>query len=67
MAGSYEHLLGKTGKFTMDNIENLGDAHEALQHCYFIIKFLEKSNLSIKQASKKYFKTTMEERDKFVE
>lgn len=38
MAGSLNHIVDAgTGKFTMDSIDNLGDAHEALHDCYFII------------------------------
>ena len=38
MAGSLNHLIDEeTGKFTMDSIDNLGDAHEALEECFNII------------------------------
>jgi len=37
MAGSFNHIVDDDGKFTMDTIENLGDAHEALEDCYRII------------------------------
>lgn len=38
MAGSLNHIVdSETGKFTMDTIENLGDAHEALEECFNII------------------------------
>lgn len=38
MAGSLCHIVDdETGEFTMDNIDNLGDAHEALEECYYII------------------------------
>lgn len=40
MAGSYNHLKNKNGKFTMDHIENLGDAHEALEECWGMIHVL---------------------------
>jgi hypothetical protein len=36
MAGSLSHICGEDG-FTMDLIENLEDAHEALEECYNII------------------------------
>lgn len=37
MAGSLNHIINKRGRFTMDNIENLGDAHEALGECFALI------------------------------
>jgi len=37
MAGSLSHLVGIDGRFTMDLIENLGDAHEALEECFVLI------------------------------
>jgi len=41
MAGSLNHIVDDdTGKFTMKNIENLGDAQEALEECYEIISTL---------------------------
>lgn len=41
MAGSLNHIVDEdTGKFTMKNIENLGDAQEALEECYEIIRTL---------------------------
>ncbi len=40
MAGSYKHIVGPTGEFTMDTIENMGDAYEALEECFFLINFL---------------------------
>ena len=45
MAGSLSHIIeDKTGEFTMDYIENLGDAEEALEECYFILKTLVDSD-----------------------
>jgi hypothetical protein len=39
MAGSLSHIVdSRTGKFNMDLIENLGDAHEALQECFELIR-----------------------------
>jgi len=39
MAGSLNHIVDSgTGEFTMDLIENLGDAHEALVECFYLIK-----------------------------
>lgn len=40
MAGSYNHIVGDDGKFCMDLIENLGDAHEALEECFDMIACL---------------------------
>ncbi|MBW2097160.1 MAG: hypothetical protein JRI80_20080 [Deltaproteobacteria bacterium] len=40
MAGSYEHLVGNDGSFDMSTIENLGDAHEALEECFALINEL---------------------------
>ncbi len=38
MAGSINHIVDpETGEFTMELIENLGDAHEALEECYMFI------------------------------
>ncbi len=37
MAGSLSHIVGRDGRFRMDLIENMGDAHEALEECYDII------------------------------
>ncbi len=38
MAGSLSHIVDKNGNFTMDLIENLGDAHEALEECFVLIR-----------------------------
>ncbi len=38
MAGSFEHIVNEKGNFYMDLIENMGDAHEALEECFEIIK-----------------------------
>lgn len=37
MAGSLNHIIDTDGTFTMELIDNLGDAHEALEECYAII------------------------------
>jgi hypothetical protein len=39
MAGSLKHIVAPDGTFTMDTIENLGDAHEALEECFDLIAF----------------------------
>jgi len=40
MAGSLNHIVKKNGSFTMNHIENMGDAHEALAEMFDIIAFL---------------------------
>ena len=40
MAGSLYHIIDPDGSFSMDLIEHLGDAHEALEECFHIILFL---------------------------
>ena len=37
MAGSLSHIVKNNGRFTMNFIDNLGDAHEALEECFYII------------------------------
>ena len=39
MAGSLSHIVDdETGEFRMDLIENLGDAYEALEECFHLIR-----------------------------
>lgn len=41
MAGSYRHITDRDNNFIgIDLIDNLGDAHEALEECYDIIQYL---------------------------
>lgn len=41
MAGSYRHIINQDGTFRgVDLIDNLGDAHEALEECYNMIQYL---------------------------
>lgn len=40
MAGSLNHIVDDLGSFTMNYIENLGDANEALSECHQIIAAL---------------------------
>ena len=41
MAGSLNHIIDDdTGGFSMGTIDNMGDAHEALEDCYDIIALL---------------------------
>jgi hypothetical protein len=37
MAGSLNHIVDDDGYFTMQYIDDLGDAHEALEECFEII------------------------------
>jgi len=46
MAGSLLHIVTDEGKFTMDGIENMGDAHEALEECHQIIAYLLRGHLN---------------------
>lgn len=40
MAGSLNHIVNSDGTFSMNCIDNLGDAGEALEECFDIILFL---------------------------
>ena len=41
MAGSLNHIVdSETGEFTMDSIDNLGDAYEALEECFHLIRVM---------------------------
>lgn len=40
MSGSLNHITADDGSFTMETIDDLGDAHEALEECHQIIAFL---------------------------
>lgn len=44
MAGSLYHIVDDDGTFRMGGIENLGDAHEALDECFKIIMELTGGN-----------------------
>lgn len=55
MAGSLNHIIDDDGRFTMDLIDNLGDAHEALEECYALIIELSKGNMTkVSKACKKF-------------
>lgn len=45
MAGSLSHIIDTDGTFTMDLIDNLGDAHEALEECFAVIIELSGGNM----------------------
>jgi hypothetical protein len=41
MAGSWNHMVTKTGKFRGTRLlENLGDCYEALEQCYGMVQWL---------------------------
>ena len=45
MSGSFDMILKEDGEFTMDLIGNMGDAYEALEECFEVIKYLSGGNL----------------------
>lgn len=52
MAGSLNHIVNpKDGTFRMGGIENLGDAHEALDECFKLIYKLSHGDIDIVNAS----------------
>lgn len=51
MAGSLNHIVDGDGTFTMNHIENLGDAHEALEECHQIIAELLDGDLDRLEAA----------------
>jgi len=54
MAGSLNHIIGDDGKFTMELIENLGDAYETLEECYALIIELSGNDMTkVSKACKK--------------
>lgn len=59
MAGSYNHIVDDKGNFKgIETIGNLGDAYEALEECYYLIKILSGgSERKIKKAKVKMYKT----------
>lgn len=56
MAGSYAHLIDDDGSFRMDLIENLGDAHEALEECFFIIETMKARGHSVEGLLDDYYR-----------
>ena len=46
MAGSFEMLIAQGGSFQMDLIENMGDAHEALEDCFNLIAELSGGDMA---------------------
>lgn len=60
MAGSYRHITNNSNEFIgIDLIENLGDAHEALEECYQIIKELGGTKKKIYKAQCHIHKKTI--------
>lgn len=51
MAGSLMHIVGEDGRFSMETIENMGDAHEALEDCFNIIIELSNGNMELVNAA----------------
>ena len=49
MAGSYKMLIDDDGRFTMDRIDNLGDATEALEECVTIIAEYENDEVQFRR------------------
>lgn len=48
MAGSLLHIVDhETGQFRMGGIDNLGDAHEALDECFKLIYKLSHGDINI--------------------
>ena len=56
MAGSFDHVNGPEG-FTVDLIENLGDAHEALKEMHWLILELAQGDIpKIRRALARYYR-----------
>ncbi len=51
MAGSLNHIIDEDGTFQMDLIENLGDAHEALEECFHVIRVLVGGDMDLVSAA----------------
>jgi hypothetical protein len=63
MAGSLNHIVANNGGFSMDLIENLGDAHEALEECFHIIRELTRGDMKkVNSVCKKLGYPTIEHR-----
>ena len=45
MAGSLNHIIAEDATFTMDLIDGLGDAQEALEECFTLILELSKGRM----------------------
>lgn len=44
MAGSLRHIVSPDGSFSMDMIERMGEAEEALEECFDLIAFACQQN-----------------------
>lgn len=51
MAGSLSHIVKKDGTFWMDLIENMGDAHEALEECFHVIRVMSFGDMGLVSAA----------------
>lgn len=48
MAGSLNHIVDEeTGQFCISLIENLGDAHEALDECFKLIYKMSRGDINV--------------------
>lgn len=57
MAGSYDHIVDKEGRFIGTRlIDNLGDAYEALEECYGMIQWLANGHALRVTAAKMEYK-----------
>lgn len=55
MAGSYNHCRdNNTAQFDMELIENMGDAHEALEEMFDMIEYLSKGDEFLIEAARHY-------------
>lgn len=65
MGGSYSHCRDEKGNFTMDLLDNMGDAREALEEMFYMINFLAEINFTnekedlIKAAHDAYIEKTV--------
>lgn len=56
MAGSYSHCERDDGSFRFDLIENMGDAHEACEQMFHMIRILTKGDpAAIKACEDAYY------------
>ena len=57
MAGSFNHILGDDGKFTFDTIENMGDACECAEECFWLINHLSGGSIAkVRDAEKQMYR-----------
>ena len=58
MAGSYKMLVGPDGKFTFELIEDMGDAHEACEECFELIRQLKARVKELEENAGRWQQTT---------